>query len=59
MIYIHAVGNLVNATLNRKMKTEEYVQNTSTRSFCCPAVLSPVGDPLMGNGCGSPNYIEF
>jgi len=25
--------------------------------FCCPDALSPVGDPLSGNGCGSPNHI--
>ena len=28
------------------------------RSYlCCPDVLSTVGDPLSGNGCGSPNHI--
>ena len=25
--------------------------------LCCPNVLSLVGDPLSGNGCGSPNHI--
>ena len=25
--------------------------------LCCPDALSPVGDPLSGNGCGSPNHI--
>ena len=25
--------------------------------LCCPDVLSPVGDPLSGNWCGSPNHI--
>ena len=25
--------------------------------FCCPDVLSLVGDPLSGKGCGSPNHI--
>ena len=25
--------------------------------LCCPDVLSTVGDPLLGNGCGSPNHI--
>ena len=25
----------------------------------CPDLLSVVGDPLSGNGCGSPNHIEF
>ena len=25
--------------------------------LCCPDGVSPVGDPLTGNGCGSPNYI--
>jgi hypothetical protein len=24
-----------------------------------PTLLSPVGDPLLGNGCGSPNHILF
>jgi len=26
--------------------------------LCCPDVLSLVGD-LSGNGCGSPNHIQF
>ena len=25
--------------------------------LCCPDALSLVGDPLSGNGCGSPNHI--
>ena len=25
--------------------------------LCCPDVLSMVGDPLSGKGCGSPNHI--
>jgi len=25
--------------------------------LCCPDVLSLAGDPLLGNGCGSPNHI--
>ena len=25
--------------------------------LCCPDALSMVGDPLSGNGCGSPNHI--
>ena len=25
--------------------------------LCCPDVHSLVGDPLSGNGCGSPNHI--
>jgi len=25
--------------------------------LCCPDVLSLVGDPLSGNGCGSPNHV--
>ena len=25
----------------------------------CPDILSLVGDPLSGNGCGSPNHIQF
>ena len=25
--------------------------------LCCPNALSLVGDPLSGNGCGSPNHI--
>jgi len=25
--------------------------------LCCPDVLSMVGDPLSGKGCGSPNHL--
>ena len=25
--------------------------------LCCPDALSMVGNPLSGNGCGSPNHI--
>jgi len=28
-------------------------------SLCFPNALSLVGDPLSGNGCGSPNHIWF
>ena len=27
------------------------------RNFVVPDALSLVGDPLSGNGCGSPNHI--
>ena len=27
--------------------------------LCCPNALSMVGDSLSGNGCGSPNHIQF
>ena len=33
------------------------VMHDNPSYLCCPDVLSLVGDPLSGNGCGSPNHI--
>ena len=48
-------------------KTSKFLMHVSAIRFlhdhpfylCCPDVLSLVGDPLSGNGCGSPNQIWF
>ena len=36
-----------------------YIIHDRPSYLCCPDVLSLLGDPLSGNGCGSPNHIQF
>jgi hypothetical protein len=42
---------------------EQCISTKFTWSFffnlSVPMLLNPVGDPLSGNGCGSPNHIKY
>ena len=38
-------------------KYEEYTLPDHTLYLVCPEVFSLVGEPLSGDGCGSPNHI--
>jgi len=66
----HNISDKFQAVLNKfpniisrrfQLNPPEWLQILHDRTFYlgCPDVLSPVGDPLSGNGCVSPNQIKL